>query len=335
MAGGSYERVNKLRDKFQQLHVLGIDRDPSAQEQHPQFKWAQFEIHASTSSSSRALDFDITRSLVSAFGKNAEHAHIIVAKKAFHELDRDLQQQLIRECARVLRPGGRLIMFEDTPGLTDGDTPPESLDKVLSQLGSLRHVLGEDVVDVQRDATVELDQVERALEGRHFTSSGADQIAFANTWIMVKDWANLNRHEVCNRYFGSVPEIRQWASEVFGPPRELQLDKYRLNPLMFNELWIQRVLDHLARQGGDRAQVVQRDEAHLSEWIWDSERLKVLVDFTKEHLKAGSPLAQALDAKEEAIDLQAIDPALVVLNRADITAPTFNLPCTVLVFEKT
>jgi hypothetical protein len=58
------------------------------------------------------------------------------------------------------------------------------------------------------------------------------------------------------------------------------------------------------------------------------------VDYTKKHLKAGLPLAKALDAKEEAIDLQTIDPALAVLNRADITAPTFNLPCTVLVFEK-
>jgi uncharacterized protein YjbI with pentapeptide repeats len=334
MAGGSYQRVNKLREKFQQLHVLGIDRDPSEQEPDPKFKWAQFEIHAAPTSPDRALDFDITRSLVKAFGNDAAHAHVIVAKKAFHELDRDLQQQLIRECARVLRPGGRLIMFEDTPGLSDGDVSAESLEKVLSELDALRHALGEDVDDVQRDTGSEPGGVERALDGRHFDVSAADQIAFANTWIMVKDWANLNRHEVRNRYFGSVPEIRQWASEVFGPPRELQFDSYRLNPLIFNELGIQRVLDHLAREGGDRAQVVQRDEGHLSEWIWDSERLRVLVDYTKKHLKAGLPLAKALDAKEEAIDLQTIDPALAVLNRADITAPTFNLPCTVLVFEK-
>jgi len=334
MAGGSYERVNKLREKFAQLHVLGIDRDPSAQELQPKFKWAQFEIHAASSAASRALDFDITRSLVNAFGDGASHAHVIVAKKAFHELDRDLQQLLISECARVLRSGGRLIMFEDTPGLTDGSADAASLEKVHSQLDILRHALGKDVDDVSRDTALEPDDVVSALESQKFDATTAGRIGFANTWIMVKDWANLNRHEVRNRYFGSVPEIRQWASEAFGQPRELQADSYRLNPLIFNELGIQRVLDHLTREGGDRTQVVERDEAHLSEWIWDSDRLKVLVDFTKKHLAPGLPLGQALDAREESIDLRVIDPALGVLNRGDITAPTFNLPCTVLVFEK-
>lgn len=333
MAGGSYQRVTRLHEKFEQLHVLGIDRDPSAQESHQKFKWAQFEIR-SDSSPRRALDFDITRSLAKAFGNSVSQAHMIVAKKAFHELDRDLQQHLIRECARVLRPGGRLIMFEDTPGLTDGEKEAESLGEVLSQLDVLRHRLGEDVDDVRRDTATEPGDVGGALPTRPFDASAGGQIGFANTWIMVKDWANLNRHEVRNRYFASVPEIRKWASEVFGPPRELQFDRYRLNPLIFNELGIQRVLDHLTREGSDRTRIAERDEAYLSECIWDSERLRVLVDFTKQQLKPGSPLAQALDAKEESIDLKAIDPALAVLNRNDITAPTFNLPCTVLVFEK-
>jgi SAM-dependent methyltransferase len=333
MAGGSYQRVARLHEKFEQLHVLGIDRDPSALEPHQKFKWAQFEIR-SDSSPHRALDFDIARSLAKAFGQSVSQAHVIVAKKAFHELDSDLQQLLIKECARVLRPGGRLIMFEDTPGLSDGDTKADSLAEVQSHLDVLRHRLGEDVENVGRDAGTEPADVRTALATHSFGASAAEQIGFANTWIMVKDWANLNRHEVRNRYFASVPQIRQWASEVFGPPRELQSDRYRLNPLIFNELGIQRVLDHLTREGSDRARVAERDEAYLSECIWDSERLKVLVDFTKQQLRPGSPLAQALDAKEEAIDLKAIDPALGVLNRADITAPTFNLPCTVLVFEK-
>jgi hypothetical protein len=67
--------------------------------------------------------------------------------------------------------------------------------------------------------------------------------------------------------------------------------------------------------------------------MWESERVEVLVDFTRKILAPGA-LAKALDAKEESIDLTQIDPALALLNRSDITAPTFNLPCTVLVFEK-
>ena len=333
MAGGSYDRIADLRKKFDRLHILGIDRDSSAKPVDSRFGWAQFEIGKRSTSDQRALGFDISSSLEKYFGAGAAPAHIIVAKKAFHEIDRDKQQLLIHECARALHAGGRLILFEDTPGLLDGEVAP-NLSKTLSELETLRHKLGEDVDDVRRDVAAEPDDVVRALAGLHYGTSAAELIGFANTWIMVKDWANLNRHEVRNRYFASVPEIKQWASGVFGAPRETKSDHYRLNPLIFNELGIQRVLDHLTREGGNSLQVVDRDEAHLSEWIWDSERLKVLVDFTRKNLAPGEPLPKAVDAKEESIDLTQIDPELALLNRSDITAPTFNLPCTVLVFEK-
>ena len=217
--------------------------------------------------------------------------------------------------------------------MVEGDVPA-NLSQTRAALDTLRHTLAEDADDVQRTIVFEPDDVVRALAPLKFDASAADLIAFANTWIMVKDWANLNRHEVRNRYFASVPEIKEWAKGVFGAPRETKSDYYRLNPLIFNELGIQRVLDHLTREGGNGAQVVDRDEAHLSEWMWESERLNVLVDFTKKILGPGELLTKALDAKEESIDLTQIDPALALLNRSDITAPTFNLPCTVLVFEK-
>ena len=226
-----------------------------------------------------------------------------------------------------------MILFEDTPGIVEGNVPPD-LSHTLAELDTLRHILGRDVDNVQRDLAPEPDDVVRALRDLDYDTSAAELIGFANTWIMVKDWANLNRHEVRNRYFASVPEIKEWASGVFGAPRETKSDHYRLNPLIFNELGIQRALDHLTREGGNSVQVVDRDEAHLSEWIWDSERLKVLFDFTRKYLAPGAPLTRALGARDESIDLTPIDPALALLNRSDITAPTFNLPCTVLVFEK-
>jgi len=333
MAGGSYGRITDLRNKFDRLHILGIDRDPSSTPVDSRFQWAKFEIGKDSTSDQVALGFDISSSLEEYFGKGAAPAHIIVAKKAFHEIDRAKQQLLIQECARALRPGGRLILFEDTPGIVEGNVPPD-LSQTLAELDTLRHILGKDVDNVQRDLAPEPDDVVRALADLDYDTSAAELIGFANTWIMVKDWANLNRHEVRNRYFASVPEIKEWASGVFGAPRETKSDHYRLNPLIFNELGIQRALDHLTREGGNGVQVVDRDEAHLSEWIWDSERLKVLFDFTRKYLAPGAPLTKALDAKDESIDLTPIDPALALLNRSDITAPTFNLPCTVLVFEK-
>jgi len=333
MAGGSYDRIADLRKKFDRLFILGIDRDPSAKPLDDRFQWAQFEIGKDSSSAEVALGFDISSSLKKHFGAGAALAHIIVAKKAFHEIDRKRQQLLIEECARSLRSGGRMILFEDTPGIVEGDVAA-GIEVTRAALESLRHTLAEDADDLQRTIVFEPDDVVRALGPLKFDASAADLIGFANTWIMVKDWANLNRHEVRNRYFGSVPEIKQWASGVFGAPRETKSDHYRLNPLIFNELGIQRVLDHLTREGGNSMQVVDRDEAHLSEWMWESERLKVLVDFTKKILAPGIPMTKALDAKEESIDLTLIDPALALLNRSDITAPTFNLPCTVLVFER-
>ena len=333
MAGGSYDRIADLRKKFDSLHILGIDRDPSAKPLDSRFQWAQFEIGKDSTRDEVALGFDISTSLRKFFGAGAALAHIIVAKKAFHEIDRDRQQLLMQECARSLRPGGRLILFEDTPGIVDGDVPRD-LSQTLSGLDRLRRKLGDDVEDGQHDKACEPEDVVNALAGLSYDTSAAQLIGFANTWIMVKDWANQNRHEVRNRYFASVPEIKEWAKGIFGEPRETKSDHYRLNPLMFNELGIQRVLDHLTREGGNGAQIVRRDEAILSEWMWQSERLKVLVDFTREHLAPNKPLTMALDAKDESIDLTPIDTALGLLNRSDITAPTFNLPCTVLVFEK-
>jgi SAM-dependent methyltransferase len=335
MAGGSYKRLAKLREQFKQLHILGIDRDPSQQLQSRTFEWTKREI--TSDSSHQGVDLDIGELLAGAFGNRATSAHVIVAKKAFHELNRDLQQPLIAECSRALRPGGSLIIFEDTPGLTDGETDTESMRKVWSQLADLRQLLGAIATPGLDTADCDAGVVTTALDKLQFDASAAGQIGFANTWIMVKDWANLNRHEVCNRYFASVPEIRQWASEVFGPPRELQFDSYRLNPRIFNELGIQRALDYLmreTREGNDPTQVVDRNREYLSERIWVSERIDVLVDFTRRQLKPGTPLALALEAEEQPIDLKSIDPAFAILNSADITAPTFNLRCTVLVFQK-
>ncbi len=337
MAGGSYQRVAALREKFDCLHVLGIDRDDATQPlDPPRFKWLPAEIGKRAGPGAAGLGFDIGESLRNAFGSGVSQAHVIVAKKALHELDRGLQPLLIRECARVLRPGGRLILFEDTPGPENEQTDAAALEQVVAKVDSLRRRAdGTDGVLVDTDC--EPHDVASALAELEFDDSATGRIAFANSWIMLKDWANLNRHEVSHRYFASVTEICQWASAPFGPPRSLSFNNYRLNPLIFNELGIQRVLDHLVREvpkGGDRTPVVERDEAQLAEWIWESARLKVLVEFTRKHLAPGSALANALEAKEESISLETIDPALRFLNRPDITAPSFSLPCAVLVFEK-
>ena len=294
---------------------------------------------------------------MNAFGASAYAAHIIVAKKALHELKRSndpkshLQSALISLCAGSLRPGGRLILFEDSPGPeNERDLDRGRLATIHAELDSLRHALPSSVSD--------LTPLKRALDPLSYDGSETSQIGFVNSWIMLKDWANQNRHEVENRYFASVAEIRGWASVNLVDCGAV-FDAYRLNPLIFNELGIQQVLEHVEKavmredvrtkaSGNDgnldaladeqrlnapKAKVVKADQKRLRGMITESERLKVLIDFSRTHLADGSPLGIALGAAEEPIVLANIDPALAAIDTGE-RAWSFNLRCAVLVFEK-
>lgn len=358
MAGGSYRRVTDLLKEFPNLHILGIDKDPSAQETSERFAWIPVEIGRVTTGARPELGVDLRASLSKAFGAAASAAHIIVAKKALHELKRandpksHLQTALIRLCAFSLRPGGRLILFEDSPGPeNEGDLDRGRLARIHAELDSLRQSLPSSVSD--------LTPLKHALELLNYDGSETSQIGFVNSWIMLKDWANQNRHEVENRYFASVAEIRGWASGILADCGAT-FDNYRLNPLIFNELGIQQVLEHVekavareevrakatgkdgtesgltdeARLSALKAKVIKADQRQLRGMVTESERLKILIDFSRKHLADDSPLGKALGAAEEPIVLANIDPALAPLDTGE-GAWSFNLRCAVLVFEKT
>jgi pimeloyl-ACP methyl ester carboxylesterase len=338
MAGGGYQRITALLEKFDRLRILGVDRDFSTQRSRPRFKWAPVEIGGNSSDGEAVLGLDLHAELEHAFRGAPREAHVIVAKKALHELDRQLQPDLIRECADSLCSEGRLILFVDAPGPLEGAIDPVELERVYGELESLRRKL--------EDPSVEPAEVAALLDERQYDGRASGQIEFANSWIMLKDWANVNRHEVSHRYFAGVPEILGWAAKhpatqqpLFGPPVSVAHDRYRLNPLIFNELGIQRVLHYLVRKGGNPDQVVKDNRQQLAEWISARDRSSgrgrfwVLLDFTRKKLRSDSDLAKALNARDETVALEKIHPALAPLN-SDETAPTFDLPCAVLVFEK-
>jgi pimeloyl-ACP methyl ester carboxylesterase/uncharacterized protein YjbI with pentapeptide repeats len=325
MAGGRYENVVALRGRFQRLHILGIDRDPSTRPSDPRFRWACVEIGADASGGDSRLTLDIGTLLKASFGSDAGCADVIVAKKALHEIDRALQPLLIRECAESLRPGGRLILFVDAPGPSEGPIDREQLATVHDELGRLRRILTDDAYEPA--------EVAREIIGRWHDATPIGQMGFVNAWIMVKDWANLNRHEVRHRYFASVAEVREWAEPWFGAPVSVIAGQYRLNPRTFNELGIQRVLHHLARDGGDPHDAVARDLSMLSRWTSGGERFRVLLDFTRRSLAPGTKLAEAVGMRPGAVALESIAPALERLNSCE-TTPEFGLSCAVLVFEK-
>lgn len=357
MAGGSYRRVTDLLEEFPNLHILGVDKDPCTRETTSRFAWSPVEIGRVTSGARDSLGLDLHESLSNAFGTSAYPAHIIVAKKALHELKRSndpkchLQAALINHCAKSMRPGGRLILFEDSPGPeNERDLDRVGLAKIHAELDSLRSALPSSGAD--------LAPLRQVLEQLTYDGSPTSQIGFVNSWIMLKDWANHNRHEVQNRYFASVAEIRGWASGVLADCGTV-FDNYRLNPLIFNELGVQQVLEHVEKaviredartkaSGGDRkqdgsadadrwnalkAKVVKGDQRQLRGMITESERLKILIDFSRSHLADGSPLGKALNAAEEPIVLANIDPALAAIDTGE-RAWSFDLRCAVLVFEK-
>jgi hypothetical protein len=155
MAGGSYRRVTDLLEEFPNLHILGIDKDPSTKETSEHFAWYPVEIGRVTSGARDSLGLDLHEALMNAFGSSAYPAHIIVAKKAFHELKRSndpkghLQATLINHCAKTLRPGGRLILFEDAPGPEhERDLDRAGLAKIHAELDSLRNALPSSVSDL-------------------------------------------------------------------------------------------------------------------------------------------------------------------------------------------
>lgn len=322
MAGGSYRRVTDLLDEFSNLHIVGIDRDPTKQARPQRLAWTVAELGGAKSNGSDTLGIDLRESLTKAFGDTAFPVQAIVGKKALHEIDRALQPALIERCAGALAPRGRLILFADVPGPVN----PEQLDtdelaNLHRQLSGLRDFLGGDPSP---------SEVRSALDGYSYDGSPTSQIGFVNTWIMLKDWVNQNRHEVANRYFASVAEIKEWAGPCLGEPVAFAEAPYRLNPLMFNELGIQSVLHHVALNGPES---VSRDRRQLQEMMSESERLNVLIEFSQRHLADESPLGVALKADERPIILGNLNPALKPLDTG-ARAWSFAFNCSVLVFEK-
>jgi uncharacterized protein YjbI with pentapeptide repeats len=321
MAGGNYRRVTDLLDEFSNLRILGIDRDPSKHPPHDRLGWTLAELGSPKSNGQDPLGVDLRDALTRSFGESSYPVQTIVGKKALHEIDRALQPKLIERCAEALAPAGRLILFVDAPGPADhSDLDAAELSKIHTQLSTLRTFLGGDPSPAE---------VLAKIESFSFDGSATSQIGFTNAWIMLKDWVNQNRHEVENRYFASVAEIKDWAAPCLGEPVWIANAKYRLNPLMFNELGIQSVLHHVSVHG---ASSVTRDRRQLQEMISESERLNVLVEFSRKHL-ADSDLGAKLGADARPIALGKLDSALSPLDTG-ARAWSFALNCSVLVFEK-
>ncbi len=326
MAGGQGGRSEQLLAQFSQLHMLSIDRDPAHRSLGPRHEWIDREFGPKTFMKSSPRDpFELRALLREGFADSDGHADVVIAKKALHELDRALQPALLESTATVLRPGGRFVLFADVPGGETQRSRSEAMETAIQRHEELRNLL-------LQPATGAL-EVKRFIGANLYPPDSTGEWWFLNDWIAIKDWANLNRHELANRYFASIGEIREWARPWFGDPVEVKTHFYDINPLRFNERGINRVLHHLERKKDDSAAAISQDLALLAEHLTGTAKFRALVDITRMVFEKSPAFAAEMQARPARVCLSEIDPLLRPLETAEV-CPQFKMKCAVMSFER-
>ena len=200
MAGGS-KRLEALLTRFHEcLLVLAIDRDTSR----------LLELQSRVGSNRlkvilKEIDgrIDLVRILEREFGRST--CDLVIAKKALHEIRWTKQEALIRELGEaVSRYGGKAIIY--------ADSPDEMTDVGYERWEERRALVRSRLPDPMKpfDAVEVGKRLESPAIRFEMDSSGA--AAFANFWVMLKDWANYNSREYNERYFSSRAEL----ADAFG-----------------------------------------------------------------------------------------------------------------------
>ena len=330
MAGGSHDGLAQAVKTMPNLHVLAVDRDVTQLEAlhlpARQFRTWKVDIggaEAVTPTALRLANFDLGAQLKE-WGGGADRAHLVIAKKAVHELPRGLQPAFIRSCHDVLVPGGQFVLF--------ADAPQSITSRHLETLEEIRR-LADLTAGTEREGDP-LEDLRRRVSTLSFGDTPADIALFANLWVLLKDWANDNLHELRHRYFSSRDEIVEWCREAgFVNPQEV-VDLYRLTAPKFNEEGIRFVTEHLDRH----PEAVTTDAALFADKLIGADRagMALLTDFATEHLitASGTPtaLGRALHAVRDIPDFSDVHPAL-----AHVRLPpsvVFDFPARVLTFER-
>lgn len=332
MAGGSNARLRRLitgintkRDKpverhFENLHVLAIDRETSHLVEVSKEIGKRFAVVPKEIESRANLEED----LMGNFDGQPRQADLIIGKKALHELCKPMQRELMSECSETLKPEGRLILFTDSPE----SMSPDGYDRLQRYLEPLR-VDDPKIAGLRRSLT----------ENLRFTDSLDDCAIFSNLWVLIKDWANDNSHELKNRYFSSVEEIKQWGEEaglrIINDPQQ-ERDSYTLEAWLFNELGINEVGHYLEKHNN---KIYDEDKDGVVKYLEGGEKYQLFREFAETHLwnhKLDQPsgLGKRLKASRKPIRLGKIHDALSDLCLPYAKGVAFEFSVHIIVFEK-
>jgi uncharacterized protein YjbI with pentapeptide repeats len=301
MAGGASDLLVEKFLTSKNIKVLAIDRETS--------QLADVEALFKENESSEYIP---VRQIIGSEGEDdlptvlkrndVPHADVIIAKKALHELHVEQQPELIKDCARVLKPGGKLIIFADAPaGGTEGSAIQGQLHEDLQDV---RNLLTSHQVEESPYASIQSDAVSQTLEtlrealisGQSFSDDNFSRAKFANTWIQIKDWSNDNQHELRNRYFSSQGELISWAEkcglELVDEPIRF---KYWLKPPVFNEGGINDAGEYLRKTGW---QIRGESETnHLKKLINGGYKHQFLREFSNYHLDLSKTLGKKISRR--------------------------------------
>lgn len=327
MAGGRGGRSEELLAHFPLLHVLSIDRDAPQRTFTERHQWMLFEFGGAVLSKQpdETDPFGLRTLLQQGFPECDGSADLVIAKKAFHELEPDAQAALMQSCAAVLRPGGHLVIFVDAPGPETGPIDRTRREKAVQCHEQLRKLL--------LDRTTQPHDVKELINADRYRPDPIGEWLFVNDWVAIKDWANLNWHELAHRYFASIAELRQWASPWFGETVEVTTDWYDINPLRFNERGVNWVLHFLERHNEDREGAIAQHRAKLADQLAGSEAFRSLVEITRSVLERPTAFTKMMHSTQARVELSNLDPVLAALERPEV-APQFKLKCGVLTFER-
>ncbi|MEM6805986.1 MAG: pentapeptide repeat-containing protein, partial [Bacteroidota bacterium] len=296
MAGGNNDRIKRFFKQNTNLSILAVDKDTEQLKSVQIAVGYRFKVVKKTISGAIGLRdlirqlFNTTFDKISAragFKKLTEQADIIIGKKAIHEISRDQQKKLIEDCFQALSPGGRLILFTDSPPAISEEGFKRLQDlKKLVQSGQNADVIRHELVDSLK-----------------LGDSSDDVAIFSNLWVLLKDWANRNKGEVQRRYFSSINEIESWANEAgFKTMKEPFREHYDLTAKFFNEFAFNQI--ELLLERAPDSSLSTANKQLIAEYIKGTPRHKVFFDFAEHHLftdkarKEHTPLGRALDAKQ-------------------------------------
>lgn len=339
MAGGSNPQLRRVLTEAAAgpLSVLAIDRDTSQLYEFKQTFEMQSTERRFFAYQKEVIDnIDFQTILARSFiGPAPTEIDIIVSKKAFHEMSRLSQPNLIRECAEVLKVGGDFIIY--------ADAPPAMRARNVLRLDQAREALLKAHAAISAAGSSQADLPEMTalrrllLKGVTFSANDEDYGLFANLWVMVKDWANENIHEVKNRFFSSEEELTEWiAAASKSAPFVLQATRterfsYMLFPLKFNETGTKRVLDYLDSMRAQSRAYAPETVAQL--WAPDA-RFELFQAFSERHLwdgRAPSAFGTYVGARVEQVNLSEFDPALAGFSSRGVG---FRFPVSVIAFQK-